>query len=242
MYRIPVEESFSWQRPIKSFQDTVPGGPAKGDRYILNAPDNRIATFIGATTSWIYDTPQLGWSLVNLSDFKKYIFNGVQWVAYGTILDITESIDDVDTRIADAIEQVLENAFVEYWDVPFLATDFAADVASGAIFTIDPTGIEFNRVTSYFSKIHHWNFRFTGTLDINANYISVILPKGLTVAVQKQTSLCKAADSINAQIVTDSRIDPTVFTNAIIHSKFSPFSQFNAGAVTIEGTFVFVSD
>ena len=52
IYRVPVEEYFNWQRPVIAFLATPPGGPAKGDRYIVDA---------GATDAWVGRTDQLAW-------------------------------------------------------------------------------------------------------------------------------------------------------------------------------------
>lgn len=130
MKRIPVEETFSWQKPIKEILTEIPVSPAKADRYILNT---QIAWYDGS--NWQYDTPEIGWAVLNLNDFKKYLFNGVNWIAYESILDVTEAIDDVDTRIAYAIEQFnlyLNDVIFKGWQLVG-SWDWTEDIAQ-AIF------------------------------------------------------------------------------------------------------------
>lgn len=84
-YRIPVEETFSWQRPIISVLNDPPVSPAKGDRYIVGTGtgdwvghDKDIAWFDGE--DWKFDTPLEGWAIFNKSDDKIYTFSGTVWV------------------------------------------------------------------------------------------------------------------------------------------------------------------
>lgn len=115
-YRIPVEETFSWQRPIiNQTTNTPPGSPTKGDRYIVGpAPTGawtgnakKITWYDG--TVWRFDSPSSGWATYDLSFSppKQYTYDGSAWVAatadmakavYDTnnngIVDKAESVDD----------------------------------------------------------------------------------------------------------------------------------------------------
>ena len=85
-HRIPVEETFAWQRPVLSFLNDQPVGPAKGDRYIVGTPtasdpwethDGEIAWYSG--TEWKFDSPQDGWVAFNRDTNKIYVFNAAAW-------------------------------------------------------------------------------------------------------------------------------------------------------------------
>lgn len=90
-YRIPVEETFSWQRPVKSIENDPPAVPAYGDRYIVG--DTPTGDWVGNAGSiawcsnatgpvWSYDVPSLGWQAhVDSPDAKMYKFDGATWVS-----------------------------------------------------------------------------------------------------------------------------------------------------------------
>ncbi|OHD15220.1 MAG: hypothetical protein A2Y38_04160 [Spirochaetes bacterium GWB1_59_5] len=91
-YRIPVEETFSWQRPVIAMDiSAAPATPAKGDRYVVLATgsglwtghDGEIATCTvgGVSPTWIFDTPLEGWQLHNNDDDKMYKYSGAAWAA-----------------------------------------------------------------------------------------------------------------------------------------------------------------
>jgi hypothetical protein len=86
-YRIPIIDKFSWQPPVKSILDTEPGGPAKGDRYIVAVSatgtnwagnDNKITYYDGA--AWQFDTPAEGWQVYSEGADKFYFYTGSAWV------------------------------------------------------------------------------------------------------------------------------------------------------------------
>lgn len=86
--RIPVEERFSWQKPITSFLAAPPGGPARADRYVVDAGasgvwtghETEIAWFEGPL--WRFDIPEDGWLIFNRGDSQLYVFDGAAWGAY----------------------------------------------------------------------------------------------------------------------------------------------------------------
>lgn len=113
--RIPVEETFSWQRPIISISNE--GTATKGNRYIVGSSPtgifaalttNNIAWYDGS--AWQEDTPQEGWVVYDRDQNKELTFNGSSWVespsgsgdmlksTYDTdndgIVDKAETIDD----------------------------------------------------------------------------------------------------------------------------------------------------
>jgi hypothetical protein len=105
-YRIPVEETFSWQRPVINMVEvTAPASPTKGDRYVIagvggdwsTATIGDIAWYDGA--AWKFDTPLQGWSVYNKADDEVYKFNGAAWAALvggaGTG-DMTKAVYDAD--------------------------------------------------------------------------------------------------------------------------------------------------
>lgn len=110
-YRIPVEETFSWQRPVKNVaQATAPELPAKGDRYIMSAKwdedggAGKIAWHDGS--GWKFDTPQHGWAVINETDASIYIYITDTWTKLDTGAgDMFKSTYDTDADgIVDAAE------------------------------------------------------------------------------------------------------------------------------------------
>jgi hypothetical protein len=85
-YRVPIIDKFSWQPPVKSILGTEPGGPAKGDRYVVavgatganwSGQDNKIAYYDGA--AWQFDTPAEGWQVYSEGADKFYFYTGSAW-------------------------------------------------------------------------------------------------------------------------------------------------------------------
>lgn len=130
-YRIPVEETFSWQRPVIATQNTPPGTPSKGDRYIVGTSPtgdwaghaNNIAWYDGS--QWKFDTPSEGWAARDKAEDKFKYYDGSAWQnwaggdmyksTYDTdndgIVDKAESIDDgagnsaTAAQIKDAVDK-----------------------------------------------------------------------------------------------------------------------------------------
>lgn len=81
--RIPVEETFAWQRPILEIRSTPPMSPTKGERYIVDAGPTGPWTGREGDIAWMYDagewkfdTPADGWTAFNLDDGLIYLFVG----------------------------------------------------------------------------------------------------------------------------------------------------------------------
>ena len=72
---IAAPSKLEWQNSVKSIVDSLPGGPAVGDRYLLNdgAHINEIAEYFA--TGWVYSVPG--------TDFGRGTFVGVDAVAEG---------------------------------------------------------------------------------------------------------------------------------------------------------------
>lgn len=111
-YRIPVEETFSWQRPIIDQLSDPPVSPSKGDRYVVTdtatgdwlGHEKDIAWYDG--TTWKFDTPAEGWVVYDKSDDTIYIYDGTAWVAWTPgVGDMTKAVYDTDNDgIVDAAE------------------------------------------------------------------------------------------------------------------------------------------
>jgi hypothetical protein len=102
-YRIPVEETFCWQKPVKSkVLETAPAEPTKGDRYIVaglgggwsEASVNDIAWYDGA--AWKFDTPAEGWAVHVDADDLVNIFDGSDWAPI-TASDPNSHVQGTDT-------------------------------------------------------------------------------------------------------------------------------------------------
>lgn len=103
-YRIPVEETFSWQRPVISILNDAPNTPSKGDRYIVGTPtaadpwethDGEIAWYDGS--SWQFDSPSDGWITYNKETDSLYIYDTGDWAEQGgNHGDMTKAVYDTD--------------------------------------------------------------------------------------------------------------------------------------------------
>jgi hypothetical protein len=112
-YRIPVEETFSWQRPvIDKDLFTPPVSPVTGDRYIVAAVatgawathEKDIAWYDGAV--WKFDTPTDGWTTYVKDENTEYKFKDTAWFADGSG-DMTKAVYDTDNDgIVDKAESV----------------------------------------------------------------------------------------------------------------------------------------
>ena len=97
-YRISVEETASWQKPVESVLSTPPVAPAKGDRYIVGdtatgawaGKETNIAWYDGST--WKFDVPVEGWQAYNKALDDNMLFNGTAWVER-EMPDITGKMD-----------------------------------------------------------------------------------------------------------------------------------------------------
>lgn len=120
-YRIPVESTFSWQRPVISIQDIPPENlatpevPAKGDRYIVGTgtdawvgKDGNIAWYDG--TVWQFDIPSEGW-IAYVKDIDVYyrVNNAGVWQEY-------ELHSHANKAILDLIEEALTTSLKTAYD------------------------------------------------------------------------------------------------------------------------------
>ena len=81
------------QDAVISKTTNIPGAPTNGDRYIIpvgatgawTGLDNQITERVAG--AWEYYVPSEGWELRVLDDNKQWIYNGVTWVDFGTVID-----------------------------------------------------------------------------------------------------------------------------------------------------------
>ena len=117
-YRIPVEETFSWQRPVISLQNDPPGSPSKGERYI--AGDSPTGDWVGHETDiswhdgvdWQFDSPSEGWCTYRNDSARFYTFDSTSWIMLESGLgDMLKSTYDVDDNgIVDKAESLDDGA------------------------------------------------------------------------------------------------------------------------------------
>ena len=120
-YRIPVEETFSWQRPVINMTEvTAPAIPLKGDRYIIAGVGGAWSTYTIGDIAWCSnatgpvwskDTPLEGWEIYDKDTQQTYIWKSGVWVSDAThprqhaidsTSDHTSSISTGKVIIADA--------------------------------------------------------------------------------------------------------------------------------------------
>jgi hypothetical protein len=86
LYRVPQLMAFSFQPPVLAMQNSPPGSPTKGDRYVITTPatgawtgkEKYIATWDGS--AWIFDQPSEGWIAYNIGDATRHRFSGTAWI------------------------------------------------------------------------------------------------------------------------------------------------------------------
>lgn len=85
-YRVPVLETFSWQKQVKGITDIPPVGPAKGDRYIIGStPSGWTGTPAAGDIAWLdtggwkYDKPTDGWLTYNTLTAELFLFANGKW-------------------------------------------------------------------------------------------------------------------------------------------------------------------
>ena len=82
-----------WQKDVINFQNTPPGLPNTGDRYVVTAvgqgvwtgKENQIVEWSG--TAWIYTVPSEGYALRNDTNNTVMLFDGVNWGNFGNAVD-----------------------------------------------------------------------------------------------------------------------------------------------------------
>ena len=86
-FRIPVLETFIWQKEIDGFiKDESEITPIEGNRFIINEPThlkyNNICSYNGK--EWLYDIPKIGMTTIvkNGTDFDVYCYINNNWELY----------------------------------------------------------------------------------------------------------------------------------------------------------------
>jgi hypothetical protein len=119
--RIPVEETFSWQRPIIDKDLTAPPASTKGDRYIVGASpsgiwvghEKNIAWYDGVI--WNFDVPIEGWICHVNDEDTFYKYDGSVWEIYNIHSHSNKSI-------LDLVEQALTSELKTAYDGAVTAT------------------------------------------------------------------------------------------------------------------------
>jgi len=132
-YRIPVEETFNWQRPVLDRLTTPPGSPSKGDRYLIIATatddwaghEDKITWYNGST--WKFDTPSEGWKVWVSDEDVYYVYNGAAWGVEESVATHEATYDH--TKLHDPVT-VSDTASV---DLTLTGQQISADVLPGGV-------------------------------------------------------------------------------------------------------------
>ena len=113
-YRIPVESTFSWQRPVLDKDLETSPAPVKGERYIVKVAGGGwsggaakdIAWYDGA--AWQFDTPAAGWLTWVVDEAKFYVYKAGAWALMDEGQgDMEKAVYDIDDNgIVDKAETV----------------------------------------------------------------------------------------------------------------------------------------
>lgn len=84
-YRVPILDEFDWQVAVLSRATSPPGGPAKGNRYIIIATatgawatyENYVTYYTGST--WKFVQPSEGWMAYVKDEDSYYTYTGSIW-------------------------------------------------------------------------------------------------------------------------------------------------------------------
>ena len=130
IYKVPVLETFAWQRPVLGGLDDPPGSPTKGDRYLIWAGSgawigktDSIAEYNGSTWDFITPTPGMAiWSIAD--DFPIFYRSAGYWDF------ITSDL----TFLAEEVNDFLVASGAEVWVKKTLAeTKTILGVGTGGI-------------------------------------------------------------------------------------------------------------
>lgn len=86
LYRVPVQDHFSFQDPVINRLSIPPVSPNKGDRYLIIATasgdwsgkENNLTYYDGA--AWQFIVPSSNFLVAVNSEKTFYQFNGTSWV------------------------------------------------------------------------------------------------------------------------------------------------------------------
>jgi len=87
-----VANNIDWQDSVINFQNTPPGSPSTGDRYVVTATatgawvghEDDIAEWNGS--SWDFTTPNEGFAVWDETGDRLMIYNGTSWVRFGSTI------------------------------------------------------------------------------------------------------------------------------------------------------------
>lgn len=104
-YRIMVEETAAWQKPVLAVANS--GTATKGNRYIVgDTPTGNFSTFAEHDIAWYdgsawhNDTPSEGWKVYDLNTTTDLSFDGTEWITI-TTPDVSTKMDKVPTATED---------------------------------------------------------------------------------------------------------------------------------------------
>lgn len=86
-------QGLDWQESVLGELDTPPGTPATGDRYLVIATatgdwvghEKDIAEWDGSV--WVFTTPNTGFAVWIEDVGSQKVYNGTNWVSFGTTVD-----------------------------------------------------------------------------------------------------------------------------------------------------------
>lgn len=115
-FRVPVLESFSWQKQVLGVITDLPVTPTKGDRYIVSGSAtgdlasylSQIAWYDGS--EWKYDNPSAGWTttqVVDSTSISFIYFTGTSWEQFGADL-IKVDTQNFNTQLPTSVSNLQE--------------------------------------------------------------------------------------------------------------------------------------
>ena len=90
-----VAQGLEYKESVLDELNTPPSSPADGDRYLVDdSPSgdwsghpNEIAEYDGSSSSWTFTVPDEGWSIFVEDVDVLLVYNGTDWVQFGSTLD-----------------------------------------------------------------------------------------------------------------------------------------------------------
>jgi len=97
-YRVPIESTFSWQRPVADRATAPAGGESKGHRYLVIATatgvftghEGDIAWYDGS--NWQFDSPSAGFMVYVVDEEEVYLYT----TSWATFASMSASVYDSD--------------------------------------------------------------------------------------------------------------------------------------------------
>ena len=232
-YRVPVLETFSWQKQVLGVLEAPPLSPNKGERYLVANTENLTDVFVEQNNNvawfdgenWQFDTPIDGWITLDISSPqpRMLIYFESNWREYPASM-IRVDHSNFTTQIPTETDMTLQE-LLEWMDVNFGGKGPIGEPTDG----------------SYEDGLLEWNFetKINDALDDLNEVLRDLAPPrplsldGLTLAFNQTYRTAKVAAGVNWNGASDgSTLNNIITTNDITATSPSAADAFGVANET----------